>query len=96
MGYSGKEVPKTHQEHLQALVSLNLFDDTRIESSFSRLNKEHFCTKRPIERLEDDDFNPYSLDPQVIGQGQVLTSTVMHAVTMARLVKILEDRKTQD
>ncbi len=36
------------------------------------------------------DFNPYSLDPQDIGLSQVLTSTVMHAVTMQHLVKLLE------
>lgn len=35
---------------------------------------------------EATDFNPYTLDPQTIGKGQVLTSTVMHAVTMQELV----------
>jgi len=35
------------------------------------------------------DFNPYSLDPQDIGHGQVLTSSVMHAVTLQQLVKPL-------
>ena len=45
MGYSGKDVPQTHTEHLQALVKLNLFDDLRIEMSFDKLNKADFCTK---------------------------------------------------
>lgn len=36
------------------------------------------------------DFNPYSLDPQDIGHKQVLTSTVMHAVTLQNLLKPLE------
>lgn len=70
MGYAGKDVPKTHQEHLKALVGLNLFDDTRIEASLARVNKLDFCTKKPFERMEDEvEFNPFSLDPQVIGQG---------------------------
>lgn len=64
MGYSGKDVPKTHSEHLAALVKLNLFDDTRIEMSFNRLVKTDFCTKRPYEKAQDEvEFNPFSLDP---------------------------------
>ena len=64
MGYSGKDVPQTHSEHLQALVSLNLFEDTRIEMSFNKLNKVDFCSKKPYERAEDEvEFNPFSLDP---------------------------------
>ena len=31
MGYAGKEQPKNHIEHLQALNKLNLYDDLRIE-----------------------------------------------------------------
>ena len=97
MGYSGKKEPKTHLEHVQALVGLNLFDDARIELSFNRLIKTDFCTKKPFEKMKDEvEFNPFSLEPQVIGQGQVLTSTVMHAITMVRLVKILQERKNQD
>mmetsp|Transcript_4455 Transcript_4455/g.5499 ORF Transcript_4455/g.5499 Transcript_4455/m.5499 type:complete len:96 (-) Transcript_4455:900-1187(-) len=64
MGYAGKQVPQTHQEHLQALVGLNLFDDARIETSFSKVIKLDFCTKKPFERMEDEvEFNPFSLDP---------------------------------
>ena len=37
------------------------------------------------------DFNPYSLDPQDIGHKQVLTSTVMHSVTLEHLVKPIEE-----
>lgn len=33
------------------------------------------------------EFNPYSLDPQDIGHNQVLTSTVMHAVSLQHLIK---------
>ena len=43
MGYSGKETPTTHSEHLKALVGLNLFDDTRIEVAFDKINKIDFC-----------------------------------------------------
>ena len=97
MGYAGKDVPKTHTEHLEALVKLNLFDDMRIEMSLNKFDKADFCTKQVFDSRKDEvEFNPYSLDPQVIGYGQVLTSTVMHAVTMAKLVKALTDRKTND
>ena len=78
-------------------MSLNLFDDTRIEMSLDKLTKTDFCSKKPYERAEDEiEFNPFSLDPQVIGHGQVLTSTVMHAVIMARLVKLYTERKNVD
>ena len=64
MGYAGKEVPKTHSEHLAALCRLNLFDDTRIEMSLDRINKADFCHKKPYEKAEDEEeFNPFSLDP---------------------------------
>ena len=64
MGYSGAMVPRTHTEHLEALVGLNLFDDLRIEMSLNRFNKEDFCTKKPFEKLKDEvEFNPFSLDP---------------------------------
>ena len=43
MGYSGKDTPTTHSEHLKALVGLNLFDDTRIEVAFDKINKLDFC-----------------------------------------------------
>lgn len=42
------------------------------------------------------DFNPYSLDPQDIGHNQVLTSTVMHAVSLQHLIKPLEAFSYQD
>ena len=97
MGYSGKEVPKTHAEHLAALCKLNLFEDARIEMSLGRIMKTDFCTKKPHERVADEvEFNPFSLDPQQIGMGQVLTSTVMHAITMARLVRELSKIKDKD
>ena len=93
MGYSGAMVPRTHTEHLEALKRLNVFDDLRIEMSLNRLNKEDFCTKKPFERLKDEvEFNPFSLDPQVIGYGQVLTSSVMHAITMAKLIPRFQER----
>ena len=75
MGYVGKVVPKTHTEHLAALVKLNLFEDKRIEASLARIVKSDFCTRKPqiqkrYERASDKpDFNPFSLDPQAIGQG---------------------------
>ena len=37
MGYAGKKNPTTHVEHLQALNSLNLYDDLRIEQSLDRI-----------------------------------------------------------
>lgn len=65
MGYAGKDVPRTHSEHLAALCKLNLFDDARIELSLERIIKTDFCTKKPYERVEDEvEFNPFSLDPQ--------------------------------
>ena len=64
MGYSGKIEPKTHSEHVAALCSLNLFDDTRIEMSLQRFNKVDFCLKKPHEGVHDEEeFNPFSLDP---------------------------------
>ena len=63
-GYSGLDVPRTHSEHLQALVKLNLFDDTRIEMSFDKLNKVDFCTKKVVHKFsEEEDFNPFSTAP---------------------------------
>ena len=94
MGYAGKENPTTHVEHLQALNKLNLYDDLRIEQSLDRIQKAYFCHKKPYENAEDEvPFVPYSLDPQVIGYNQVLTSSVMHAITLSKLVKPLELRK---
>ena len=40
------------------------------------------------------EFNPYSLDPQDLGLGQVLTSTVMHAVTLQHLLEPLLQRSS--
>ena len=91
MGYAGKKNPTNHVEHLQALNSLNLYDDTRIEMSLDRIKKAYFCHMKPPEKTDEKEipFVPYSLDPQVIGYEQVLTSSVMHAITLAKLVKPL-------
>ena len=43
MGYAGKKQPTSHTEHLQALNSLNLYDDARIELSLDRIKKADFC-----------------------------------------------------
>ena len=76
---------------------MNLFDDTRIEVSFDKLIKTDFCQKKAAtKRSEDEEFNPFSTSPQQIGHGQVLTSTVMHAITMDKLVKFLTQRKNKD
>ena len=59
--------------------------------SLDRIQKAYFCHKKPYEKEEDEvPFVPYSLDPQVIGYDQVLTSSVMHAMTLSKLVKPLE------
>jgi hypothetical protein len=65
MGYSGKKIPKTHQEHFEALKGLNLYQDQRISKVFQTLDKADFCQKQSVASMKDKipDFNPYSLDP---------------------------------
>ena len=92
MGYAGKSEPQTHQQHADALKKLNIYSDERIHTILSTLDKADFCQKKSVESMKDKipDFNPYSLDPQDIGHNQVLTSTVMHAVSLQHLIKPLE------
>lgn len=95
MSYTGKDpAPTSHAEHLKALKKLNLFDDPQIEQVLGSLDKVDFCTPRhPHVRLG---FNPYSLDPQNIGHRQVLTSSVMHAITMRHLISTLLESTGKD
>jgi hypothetical protein len=43
MGYAGKSVSSSHQEHAEALKKLNLFTDPRIEFVIKTLDKSDFC-----------------------------------------------------
>ncbi len=43
MGYTGKDVVKTHIEHADSLKQLNLFEDSRIDFVFRTLDKKDFC-----------------------------------------------------
>lgn len=43
MGYTGKDISKTHIEHAEALKKLNLYQDERIDFVFNTLDKSDFC-----------------------------------------------------
>ena len=87
MGYSGKETPTTHIQHAEAIKKLNLFSDPKISKIFDTLDKQDFCQQKfDNNKMKWVEFNPYSLDPQEMGHNQVLTSTVMHAVTLQQLL----------
>jgi hypothetical protein len=43
MGYTGKDIAKTHTEHADSLKQLNLFQDARIDFVFRTLDKSDFC-----------------------------------------------------
>jgi len=70
-------------------MKLNLFTDQKIEFVIRNLDKADFCQQKSVDSFKKKipDFNPYSLDPQDMGHNQVLTSTVMHAVTMQELLE---------
>jgi protein-L-isoaspartate O-methyltransferase len=92
MSYTGKDpAPQSHEAHLAALKKLNLFEDLRIEKALATFDKADFCKR--INPHVKFGFNPYSLDPQNIGSHQVLTSSVMHAITLKHLLYEIEATK---
>jgi len=82
MGYAGKSSLTTHEAHYEALKGLNLYDCANIDQVFKILDKSHFCQAKYKDGKPQ---SVYTLDPQPTSHGQVLTSTVMHAISLQKL-----------
>jgi protein-L-isoaspartate O-methyltransferase len=72
---------------LEAIKKLNLYEGNTaplIDFIFKHLDKSDFC--QPKFQSGEPLKSVYSLDPHPTGHGQVLTSTVMHAVSLGKLL----------